>query len=71
MWHFYLKNVEKNNKTVHLRLLFTYLHQNFFNIKKHLTLVLKKHVHVVFCVFETNVNKAVNIFLWTTTMDQK
>ena len=24
-WHLYLKNVEKNNKAVHLRLLFTYL----------------------------------------------
>ena len=25
MWHFFLKNVEKNNKAVHLRLVLTYL----------------------------------------------
>ena len=25
MWHFFIKNVEKNNKTVHLRLVLTYL----------------------------------------------
>ena len=40
MWHLYLKNMEKNNKAVYLKLLFTYLH--FFNIKKQLALVLKK-----------------------------
>ena len=28
IWQLYLKNVEKNNKVVYLRLLFTYLHQN-------------------------------------------
>ena len=42
IWHLYLWNVEKNNKAVHLRLLFTYLHQNVFNIKKHISLILKK-----------------------------
>ena len=40
IWHLYLNNLEKNNKAVHFRLLFTYLHQNVFNIKKHLGLVL-------------------------------
>ena len=34
--------MEKNNNGVHLKLLLTYLHQNVFNIKKRLTLVLKK-----------------------------
>ena len=38
---FIWKNMEKSNKVVHLRLLFTYLHQNLFNIKKHLALLLK------------------------------
>ena len=47
IWHLYLKNVFKNNRVVHLRLLF----QILFNIKKHLALVLKKFVCVVFCVF--------------------
>ena len=42
IWHLYLWNVEKNNKAVHLRLLFTYLHQNVFNIKKHISLIIKK-----------------------------
>ena len=42
IWHLYLKNVEKNNKTMRFRLLFTYLRQNVFNIKKYLGLVLKK-----------------------------
>ena len=36
-------------------------HENFFNIKKHLALVLKKNVAVLFCVFETNLNKEVDI----------
>ena len=62
IWHFYLKNVGKNNKAVHLRLLFTYLHQNLSSIKKHVALVLKKFVHVLFYVyFQTILNKAVNI----------
>ena len=45
-----------------LRLLFIYLHENLFNIKKYLALVLKKIVHVLFCVFQTNFKKIVNIF---------
>ena len=40
----------------------TYLYQNLFNIKKNLALVLTKIVYVVFCVFSTNLNEAVNIF---------
>ena len=46
-------------KAVHLRLLFTYNNENLFSIKKQLALIL---VHVLFCVFQTNLNKAVNIF---------
>ena len=42
IWHLYLKNVYKNSRVVHIRLLFTYLYQNLFNIKKHLALVLQK-----------------------------
>ena len=38
-------------------MLCTYLHQNLSNIKKHLVLVLKN-----ICVFQTNLNKVVNIF---------
>ena len=48
IWHLFLKNVEKNNEVVHLRLFFTYLHQNFFNIKKHLALALKKICSYIF-----------------------
>ena len=48
IWHLYLKNLEKNNKVVHLRLLCTYLHQNLSNIKKHLTLILKKNCPCTF-----------------------
>ena len=33
----------EKNKAVHLRLFFTYLLQNLFNIKKHHALVLKKN----------------------------
>ena len=58
MWHLYLENVEKNSKAVHLKWVLTYL----FNTKKHLTLALKKIVHLLFCVFQTKLNKAVNIF---------
>ena len=36
--------------------------QNLFDIKKYLALVLKKNVHVILCVFQTNLNKVVNIF---------
>ena len=45
-----------------LTFLFTFLHQNLFNIQKHLALALKKIAHVLFCVFQANLNKAVNIF---------
>ena len=36
-------------------------HQSTFNIKKHLPLVLKKIVPVLFYVFQINLNKAVDI----------
>ena len=32
-------------------------HQNISNIKKHLALVIKKFIHVIFWVFQTNLNK--------------
>ena len=48
MWQLYLKHVEKNNKAVHLKLVLTYL--------------FLKIVHLFFCVFQTKLNKAVNIF---------
>ena len=60
--HLYLKNAEKNNKLVHLRLFFTFLYQNLFSIKKHLALVLTKFAHVVFSVFQANLNEGVKIF---------
>ena len=44
----YLKDVEKNNNAMHLRLLFIYLHQNVLNTKKYLALVLKK---ICWCTF--------------------
>ena len=53
VWHLYFKNVKKKNNSV-LR------HQNIFNMKKHLVLVLKKNVCALFCVFQTNLNKAVD-----------
>ena len=49
-----LQECERKTGSV-LTLLFTYLHQNLFNIKKYLALVL-------FCVFQNNLNKAVGIF---------
>ena len=59
---FFLKNVQKNNKAVHLRLVLTYLFKILFNTKKHLAWALKKIVHLFFCVFQTKLKKAVNIF---------
>ena len=60
MWSFQKCAEKKHGST--LRLLFIYLHQNLFNIKKHLALALKKIVHVLNCVFQSNLNKVVNIF---------
>ena len=55
--------MEKNiYKAGHLRLLFMYLHQNLFNIKKHLALVLKKIIHNFFYLLKTKLLKPVNIF---------
>ena len=48
MRHFYLKNVEKNNKAVHLRLVLSYLFQNLLNIKKHLAWAFKKNCPFTF-----------------------
>ena len=39
----------------------TLRHGNIFNIKKRLVLVLKTIVHVLFYVFQTNLNKAVDV----------
>ena len=70
IWNLFPKMSKKNKKikkmqAVHLSLLWTYLHQILFNIKKYLAwALLKKNVHLVFCVFHTILNKAVNIF-WT------
>ena len=62
MCHFFLKNVEKNNKAVHLWLILTYLFKNLFNTKKHNAWALKKNFPLFFCVFQTKLKKAVNIF---------
>ena len=48
IWHPYLKNVERNNKAVHLRLVLTYLFKNLFNTKKHLAWALKKNCPLTF-----------------------
>ena len=53
IWHLYFKNAKKKGSAL--------THQNIFNIKKHLALLLKKIVHVLFYVFQTNLNKAVSI----------
>ena len=42
IWLLYLKNVEKNKKVEHFRLIFTYLQQNLFSIQERFALVLKK-----------------------------
>ena len=45
---FFLKNVEKNNKAVHLRLVLTYLFKILLNTKKHLAWALQKKSHLFF-----------------------
>ena len=52
----------KNNKAVHLTLVLTNLFWNLFNTQKHFALALKKIIHLLFCVFQTKLNKAVSIF---------
>ena len=59
---FVSKMWKKNNKARHVRSFFTYLHQNLFNIKKHLDLVLKKICRCIFLCIPNYFNKAVNIF---------
>ena len=53
-WHFYFKNVKKISS-----LIFTKIFSRLRNILRR---YLKKIVLVVFCVFQTNLNKAANIF---------
>ena len=62
MQHLYLKDVEKNNKAVHLRLVQTYFSKIFSILRNTLPWHSKKIVHLLFCVFQTKLNKAVNIF---------
>ena len=62
MQHLYLKDVEKNNKAVHLRLVQTYFSKIFSILRNTLPWHSKKIVHILFCVFQTKLNKAVNIF---------
>ena len=64
MWHLYLKYMEKNNNAVHLRqgwssLIFSKTFSIWRNI---LPLHSKRIVHFLFCVFQTKLKKAVNIF---------
>ena len=47
---------------MHLTLVLTNLFWNLFNTQKHFALALKKVVHLLFCVFQTKLNKAVSIF---------
>ena len=63
MWHFFLKNVEKNNNTVHLRFVLTYpfFSKTFSILRDIFPWHSKKIVHLLFCVFQTKLNKAVNI----------
>ena len=53
-WHLYLKNVEKNNKAVHLRLLSAYLHQNILPW-------YSKKMSMYFSAY-SNFSETVNIF---------
>ena len=64
IWHLYFKNVKKKATRQYIR------HQNIFNIKKHhqktsilknISIKLKKCVHLLFVVIQTNLHKAVNI----------
>ena len=48
MWHICLKNVKKNNKAAHLRLVLTYLFKNIFNTKKHLAWAFKRNCAFTF-----------------------
>ena len=63
MWHLCLKNMKKNNKAVHLSLALTYLFKNFSILRNILPEHLKEIVHLLlFCVFQTKLNKAIKIF---------
>ena len=62
IWHFYIKNVEKNNKAVHLRLVSLIVSKTFSILRNILPWHSKRIVHLLFYVFQTKLNKAVNIF---------
>ena len=70
MWHFFLKNVEKSNKVMHLRLVLTCRFYNIFNTKKHLAWALKKFPFIFLCI-PNKVKESSQRFLYTTIMDQK
>ena len=61
-WHLFSENVEKNKNVRHLRLLFTYLNQNLSILRNILPWCSKEIVHVVFCILQINLYKALNIF---------
>ena len=63
MRHFFLKNLEKNNKAVHLRLVLTSLFKNFFDTKKHLAWALKKNFLFIFLCIPNKVKKISQHFL--------
>ena len=63
MCHFFLKNLEKNNKAVHLRLVLTSLFKNFFDTKKHLAWALKKNFLFIFLCIPNKVKKSSQHFL--------
>ena len=50
MWHFFLKNVEKSNKALYLRLVLACLFKNLFNTKKHLAWAHRK-LSIYFSVY--------------------
>ena len=56
IWQLYLKHLGKNNKAVHLKLVISNLFWNLCHTKPW------QLVHLRFCVFQTKLNKAFNIF---------
>ena len=62
MLHFFLKNVDKNNEAVHLRLVLTCLFKTFFNAKKHLAWALKKICLFIFLCIPNKVKKKQSTF---------
>ena len=72
MWHHHLKNVEKNNKAVHLRLSLLIFSKTISILRNyclgtqkkivHLLFCVFQTVHLLFCAFQTKLNKAVSTF---------